>query len=239
MAVSVDNILPAGWLNVFSTAHPRIAVGIDPATTTRKKSNPTGIVVTQQVGQFYYERLVIRMKTEDPDVIERLLKLIGEGLRSIGLAIRKVVIRATNERFFAVKLRKTLVGRMPVEMVIESEIIVYLGQKMTYKAYLGNLVVNTIDDGYLPLPPAEWLKRDFRSVNKERGTFEAEILDDGGHGDCFDGAGCALHGLISKGGRAQATASGPGRFLAGGAPARKVLNPFAHKFTGRPGGLAT
>lgn len=228
MSLSVEDILPPGWLAVFSRAHPRIAIGIDPATTTKKKSNPTGIVVIQQVGQFYFQRLVVRMKTEDPEVIERLLRLIIAGLLSIGLSVRRVCIRATNERFFAVSLRKLLAGKAPVVLLIESEKIKYLGTLMLVKVYLGNLVVNTIEDGYLPLPPEDWLKRDLRSVTKERGTFEAEILEDGGHGDCFDGAGAALHGLITKGGRSEASAAGPGS-MGGGqkGPPRKILNKFA------------
>lgn len=212
MSLSVDDILPPAWLAVFSRAHPRIAIGIDPATTTKKKSNPTGIVVIQQVGQFYYQRLVIRMKTEDPDVIDRLLMIVIAGLRSIGLSVRRVCIRATNERFFAVQLRKRLRGKAPVVMLIESEKIVYLGTAMLVKVYLGNLVVNTIEDGYLPIPEAEWLKRDYRSVTKERGTFESEILEDGGHGDCFDAAGAGLHGLITAGGPAEARAASTGTF---------------------------
>lgn len=230
MSVSVDSILPAGWLNVFSREHPRIAIGVDPATTTKKKSNPTGIVVTQQVGLFYFQRLVIRMKTEDPEVVERLLKTIIAGLRSIGLSVRKVCIRATNERFFAVSLRKLLAGKSPVELLIESEKIIYLGVPMTVKVYLGNLVTNTIEDGYLPTPEAEWLKRDYRSVTKEKGSFEAEIIEDGGHGDCFDGGGAALHGLISKGGPAKAEAMGTGTLRTPAGSARKLLNPYAAKF---------
>ncbi len=230
MSLSVEDILPPAWLSVFSRAHPRIAIGIDPATTTKKKSNPTGIVVIQQVGQFYYQRLVIRMKTEDPDVIERLLMLVIAGLRSIGLSVRRVCIRATNERFFAVQLRKRLAGKAPVTMLIESETIVYLGVSMKVKVYLGNLVVNMIEDGYLPIPEAEWLKRDYRSVTKERGTFESEILEDGGHGDCFDAAGAGLHGLITKGGRAEASAAGTGSMgPARQTPPRKILNKFARQ----------
>lgn len=239
--MTVAEILPPDWLSVFSRDHPRIAIGIDPATTTKKKSNPTGIVVMQQVGLMHFQRLVIRLKTGDGDVIEQLLKTILLGLRTVGLSCRRICILATNERFFAVALRKKLVRLAPVELVIESEAITYLGEEMKVKAYLGNLVVNTIDDGYLPMPNVDWLKRDYRSIIKDRGTFDAEILADGGHGDCFAGAGAALHGLKSAGGPAEAAGVQVGTYRANSAtPSRKLLNPYAAKFGRNRGGrLAT
>ena len=228
--IRAENILPSGWLDVFDPHHARIAIGIDPATTTKKTSNPTSITVTQQVGLMYFERLVIRLKTGDGDVIEALIGTISDGLRARGLSVRRVCILATNERFWAIGMRKRLARRAPVELVIESEKIAYLGKEMLVKAYLGNLFVNTIDDGYLPLPPCDWLKVDLRLVVKDRGTFDSEIGADGGHGDCFASGGAALHGLISAGGPAEAEASGTSTFRGPGAAGRKMLNPHAHLF---------
>ena len=230
MAVRVENILPTGWVDRFYMLGGRISIGIDPATTTKKMSNPTGIVVTQQVGLFYHERLVIRLKTGDGDVIFELLRAIIDGLRAVGLAVRKVIILATNERFWAISMRKRLASRAPVELLIESEKIAYLGNEMLVKAYLGNLYVNTIDDGYLTLPACEWLKVDLRLVVKDRGTFDAELGADGGHGDCFAAGGASLHGLISAGGPAEAAAAATGTFQGPGNNGRKMLNPHAHKF---------
>lgn len=229
MSVSVSTILPPGWATVFSTKHPRIAIGIDPATTTKKKSNPTGIVVTQQVGLFYYQRLVLRLKTADPDVIHAILLAITNGLRAHGLIVRRVCILATNERFFAVALRKKLAGLAPVELVIESATISYLGQEMKIKAYLGNLFVNTIEDGYLPMPSEDWLKKDVRSIVKNKGTFDAELLTDGGHGDCFDAGGAALHGLKGKGGPAKADAAPVGTMSKGPSVDRRYKNRHFRK----------
>jgi len=97
----------------------------------------------------------------------------------------------------------------------------------------GNLMVNTAEDGYLALPSEEWVKSDVRSVVRERGTFEAEILEDGGHGDVFDACKLALHAIIAKGdgGRAEAAAAGVGS-LAGHKAARPGLqNPRARRGT--------
>jgi hypothetical protein len=228
--ISVANILPSGWVSVFSAEHPQIAIGIDPATTTKKTSNPTSITVTQRIGLLCYERLVIRLKTGDPDVIEELMKTILDGLRAVGLSVRKLIVLATSERFWAIGMRKRLASRVPVELLIESEKIKYLGAELLVKAYLGNLFVNTIDDGYLPLPAEDWLKTDLRLVLRDRGTFDSEIGPDGGHGDCFASGGAALHGLISAGGSAEAEAGRIGNFSNPAGNGRKMLNPDAHKF---------
>lgn len=229
MSVRVADILPADWIDRVDPAHPRLAIGIDPATTTKQKSNPTGIVLCQQVGHMRPQRLVVRLKTGDGDVIFELLSIMISRLRSIGLSVRSIVILATNERFWAVAMRKRLARLAPVELLIEGANIDYLGETLKVKAYLGNLVVNTIDEGYLPLPAEEWLKRDYRSVVKERGTFNAEILADGGHGDCFDASGAALHGLNING-RIQAAGVAVGTFGQKHRAGRKLLNPHAHKF---------
>jgi hypothetical protein len=239
MSIPVANILPPGWLDYFDRDSPRIGIGLDPATTTKKTSNPSGITVTQQVGLMYFARLILRFKTDDPDITEALLRLILDGLRSRGLSARRLCIAATNERFFAAAMRKKFAGKVPVELVIESEKTSYLGEEMLFKAYLGNLFVSTIDDGYLPLPPSEWVKNDVRLVVRERGTFDADLGEDGGHGDTFVSTGLSLHALKTKGGPAEAAAVRRGTFgLAGtNAAARKLNNPHAHRYGRQPGKL--
>lgn len=233
-AIKADSILPPGWLTLFSETHPLIGIGLDPATTTKKTSNPSAISVVQKVGLMYLARLIIRFKTDDPDVTELILRTIVDGLRSRGLSVRRLVILATNERFFAVSMRKKFAAKVPVELVIESENITYLGETMLYKAYLGNLVVNTIEDGYLPLPPEPFIKTDMRLVVKDRGTFDSELGEDGGHGDTFASTGGALHALKTKGGPAEAAGAQVGTFGAKPVATRKLLNPYANQFGGRP-----
>lgn len=235
MSIRVENILPPGWLDVFDPLSPRIGIGLDPATTTKKKSNPSAITVTQQVSLNYIARLVVRYKSSDPDVTTTLLEIIISGLRGRGLKVRKVCILATNERYFAVAVKKRLAGKAPVQLVIESENITYLGQTMKVKAYLGNLFVSTIDDGYLALPPDQFIKTDVRLVSRDRGTFDCEIGEDGGHGDTFDSTGASLHALRGKGGNVEAAGAQVGSFRGASAPTRKLQNPFAARF-GRKGG---
>ncbi len=206
-----------------------IAVGIDPATTTKKLSNPTSIAVAQKDGLDYFIRAVIRFKTADPAItrafLDRAITLPGNR------RVRRIVIAATGERFFASDLRSKFAGKAPVELVIESEGVEYLGEKMTYKLYLGNLLVNTLNDAKLGLPNAIWLRNDLRQP--EGATFQAEPDENGNHADAFVAIGCALHGLISASGPATATAVALSSI---GAPLRLrqgLKNPLAHLYPKR------
>lgn len=225
--MNVQDILPADWRDPFSPQWPRIGIGMDVATTTNKKSNPSAIAVTQQVGLTYYVRLLLRLKTREPAVIRALF---GEILNlPHGLRARALCIDATNERFFATDLRTSLAPKVPVSLIVSSETTEYLGEQMTYKNYLGNLLINTAEDGYLAIPPEEWLKKDIRQVRTERGTFTAEVEEDGGHADCFDAIKLSLHALIGAGGPAQAHATGPGHYGVS-QPRSGIRHPFARRF---------
>ncbi|MBM3851749.1 MAG: hypothetical protein FJ399_01190 [Verrucomicrobia bacterium] len=230
--IRVADILPKNWLDVFSPHHGQIGIGLDPATTTKATSNPSAIVVDQRVNLTHFFRLALRFKTADPDVTFYLLNTIVTGLRGRGLSVRRLCILATNERFFAVSVRKKMTGKVPVELVIESEKTTYLGEGMLMKAYLGALLVNTIDDGYLALPGAEFVKTDLRLVVRDRGTFDSEIGEDGGHGDIFAAGGAAIHAITAKGGVPEAHAVQVGTFGARPAVGRK-LHPESQPY-GRP-----
>lgn len=232
MSLSVHNALPPGWVDRFDPSHGRIAIGYDPATTTKKKSNPSALTVVQQCGLYYYARLIVRFKTADGDVVEALINEIVTGLRARGLSVHGLAILATNERFFAVSLKKRFTGRLPVKLLIESENVTYTGTVMKVKAWIGNLVVNTITDGYLPLPPDRFVRDDLRLVAMDRGTFEAELGEDGGHGDIFVSLGAAIARLTTKGGRAEAQAVAVGT-MGQRAPGSHVRHPLARRLAGR------
>lgn len=230
--MNVANILPPAWPAAFAPHGPRIGLGLDIATTTNKKSNPSALAVVQQIGLSYYARLVLRLKTGDPAVLRTLISLILSGLPH-GLRARRLCVDATNERFFAVDLRRALAGTLPVDLIVSSENTDYGGETMSWKDYLGNLLINTCEDGYLGLPPEKWLEIDLRQVTRERGTFQADVIEDGGHADCFDGIKLALHSLVAKGGPVQAHAAGPGNFGTAVAPRRSLKNPYASAFEHR------
>jgi hypothetical protein len=223
-ALTPKEAWPDDWKSLLGDGP--IAVGVDPATTTKKLSNPTGIVVTQREGFDYIVRAAIRFKTNDPAVTRAFVDLAIDlpGNRRV----RRVVYLATSERFFATDERSRLAGRAPVELVIESEKTSYMGEEMTFKIYLGNLVVNTFNDAHLLVPNAVWLRNDLRQP--EGSTFQAEPDENGNHADVFCGLGASLHGLISAGGPVTAAAvplssiGAPLKLRAG------LKNPLAHLF---------
>ena len=225
----VSDVLPANWRDFLSRDHRKLGLGVDPATTTKKKSNPSSIALIQQVGLSYFVRLLLKFKTSDDRVTTAIIKEIVTGLPH-GLKCRRCCILATNERFYASALKRAMSGIVPVELVIESEATQYLGEKMLFKSYLGNQLVNTIEDGYLPLPDEPWVKADIRQVVRDKGTFTAEVDEWGSHADGFCAIGAGLHAIIGRGGPAQASATEVGDFGATGKPNIGWKNPFYSKF---------
>jgi hypothetical protein len=222
--MKVEKCLPAGWPSFISPDHPRIGLGLDIGTTTKKKSNPTVLALTQEVGMTYFVRLLVSWKTKDPAIARGIIDLVRNGI-PYGLKARRLCIDATSERYFAADLRQHLLGIIPVDLIISSESTEYMGEKMIFKQYLGNLLVNTIEDGYLALPKENWIQRDFRSVIRDRGTFEAEVDDEGRHGDCFDAVKLSLHSLIIPGGQVDISAAQVGNYAAGRRASRNRNRP--------------
>jgi len=164
-------------------------------------------------------RLVLRFKTADPDrALAIAREVVAECRRAragVSLSARRLAVDASNERFFAARVRKDLAGVVPVELVVASESTQHLGETMPMKTYLGNLVVNAVDDGLLTLPEARWLKDDFRLVMRDRGGFSNALDSAGNHGDTFDAVKLALHALRRGRGPAEARAAAVGGVAAG------------------------
>jgi len=209
---------PAGWQSVIGEG--RLSIGVDPATTEKTKSNPTGLAVLEEVGGLIIARLVCRYKEANPDEQKAILRDL---VASLPRRPRRLVIDGSNERFFARDVKTMLAGICQVEIVVSSEATDYMGERMNWKTYLGNLLVNRINDGLFALPPSRWLKNDFRSVIRNRGGFDNQLDSAGNHGDCFDGCKNALHGLVGKGGPAEAEAAGTGSM-----PYRDQADPYHH-----------
>jgi hypothetical protein len=211
--ISAENEFPPGWRNLLTDGP--IAVGADPATTEGQKSNPFAIVVAQEEDGRYFARLVLRFKTSDPEKARAYLREaleLGTDSQGHPRRARRLVIDATSERFWAAETKSKLSGIAPIVLVVASEKTAYLGEEMIYKTYLGNLLVNTLDDLRLAIPETRWVKDDFRSVFRSRGGFECVADSSGNHGDCFDATKLALHGLIAKGGPVQAAAAQVGTY---------------------------
>lgn len=225
---NVAGILPADFLAGIDPSHTRLGLGLDVGTTTNQKSNPCVLTLSQKVGHEVRFPLIVRWKSKDPEVAKAIIRAVLDGLKSIGLNVRKLCIDATNERYFAVGVRQAFVARLPVQLIVSSEKTKYQNEEMLWKAFLGNLLVNLIEDGYAALPSAPWVKTDIRSVVTEKGTFSAEVVEDGGHGDVFDGCKLAAYAVEGAGGPVEASAAARGTYGVS-KPTRKLLNPYAGK----------
>lgn len=232
--MNVRDLLPAGWESLFRETG-RIGGGIDIATTTKNKSNPSALALTQEIPDGFAARLVVRFKTDDPAVTEWLIREVSRRLESrlAGVRLRRLNADATSERFFVAGLKKSLGGKMIITGVVNSESIVVRGERMSYKAFLGNLLVNTMHDGRLLLPNEKWLEKDLRQNKRANGSFECDVDESGNHGDAFDAIKLSLHALWSgDGGPTQAAAAAVGS----GAAVRDtswIKNPLARALVER------
>jgi len=193
-----------GW-----TQQPAIGISLDLATTTKEKSNPSGLAIGEKVGRYTVPRLVGRFHSGDPETTREILRA---AVKACPVRPQFVIIDATNERFFALDLQRELRRTgIPCHLFIASETVeVTPGQKLTKKTYAGNLLANAIDDGTMPLPAARWLEDDLRSVRRERGLFVNVLDAAGNHGDCFDALKMLHYGFVRGIGPVEVEAVGIG-----------------------------
>lgn len=215
--LACEDDFPPDWTRVLGNG--KIGLGVDPATTEKKKSNPTGFSIVEEIDGRYYVRLVMRFRSADPDVHrDRIKEAVYGCIRERDgklLKPRRLCIDATNEKFFAIDLRKQLAGIVPVQPIVSSESTQYMGEPMSYKSYLGNLLVDTLEDNKLAMPNARWVKEDWRLVIKIRGGFDNLVDQSGNHGDTFDATKLALHAIGVKSGPAEGGAAAVGSAGAG------------------------
>lgn len=219
--VFAENELPPDWMeNLDPTAET--AVGVDPATTEKEKSNPTGVCVSQLVGGRSVARLLFRYRTKDPAKAKSILREIVEACGA-----RALVIDATSERYWAAEVKEELGALTEVILIVNSEKTEHLGETMTWKTYLGNLAVSAIEDRRAALPPDRAVKDDFRLVKRSKGGFDNTLDAAGNHGDLFDGFKNAEYGLIAPVGTGEAYAA-----AVGGSPGR--ASSRSTRMTDRP-----
>lgn len=209
---------PDGWRDNIGDG--RLSIGIDPATTEKKKSNPTSLTLMEDVGGELAARLIVRWKTKDPAIARRLIaEVCNVGPRK---RVSVIVIYGTNERYFAVDLQREWVGKIPVQILIESEKTNYLGEDMLFKAYLGKALVNDFMEYKIWLPASERVRADMRLVTTVKGSFDANVDSEGNHGDTFASTAAARHGIVTR--------------LGGPVEARAVATSRIGSFLGRLGG---
>lgn len=184
----------------------KVGIGIDTATTTAGTSNPTSVSVVEQVGVDFIIRLVMVWKTADPEIADdrfiRTIKVVNK--RSAGGRARRVCVDATNERYYAIKLRRKLTPLAPTELVVASTTVDKSGYgPQTMKQLLGMQLIGSLDDNHLTMPADRYVREDWRLVKKEKGMLTCTPDSEGRHGDTFDSSKLGLHALTSKAGVAQ------------------------------------
>lgn len=200
--------IPQAWTDHLTDAP--IGLGLDLATSDKGTSNPSSLAVTQKEGRIYKVRLLISWKTSDPDVTTAIVKLVINDILKANVNIKRLSIDASNEVFFATKLKKDLRGLCQSVLVKGGEKLKHDGLEMDAKTLLGNLYVNALEDGQVELPSGSFIMDDHRLVKSDRGSFQTETGKNGQHGDTFDAVKHSIWGLIRGGGKVQATAVGPG-----------------------------
>lgn len=169
-----------------------IGLGLDVATTTKSKSNPSSLTVMQKMQRLYVQRLILRWKSDDEAVSRAIISRILDDIKHRGITPKSMCIDASNETFFAQALRAQFRGRCMCYLIKGGETIEWKGMKYSGKELLGSLYVNSFEDGFMALPREEWVMTDHRLVVRDTGSFRADIGIDGGHADTFDSGKLAL-----------------------------------------------
>jgi len=177
-------------------------VGWDLATTEKLTSNPSALAVIERVGAGFVARLVLVWKTAEPQEAEERVRAVLECIseRAEGGGARRLCIDASNEQYFANRIKDALGKIVLVEPIVASETAKAPGERepISFKARLGHELLNVLNDGRLALPPERYIKEDFRLVKRNRGTFETELSPQGMHGDTFEACKLALRAVTVK-----------------------------------------
>jgi hypothetical protein len=209
-----EDDFPANWRQFIVPDAP-VTIGHDPATTENEKSNPSSIVISQKVAGRIRMAVIVRYKTADDRRQKAMLREACD--LPHGLKPRRMGIDATNERYYSSQIQRDFREVCPVELFVGSETPRELEgvrpqEKMTMKSFLGNLLVNGLDDGQVELPGDRWVKDDWRLVVRAKGGFDNMADSAGNHGDTFDGAKIAYYLQTKRGGPADVTPMQVGSF---------------------------
>jgi hypothetical protein len=214
-----------------------VSLGYDIATTEGKTSNPSSITLAQREGPLFLARLILVWKAADPEVPKALLRELIGLLLSAGHRPQGLDIDATSERYFAAQVRVEFAPLLPVGLVVAGEKTQFRGEDLNWKNYLGNGLLNLLQDGRMALPESRYVRDDFRLVKRTPTGLNAEVASDGKHADTFDSTKLAIHRLFNPHGPAFAEAVELGDFRRSGVD-QGWKNPYAAAFDGGDGGLA-
>lgn len=211
--ISASTAVPPDW--ALHCGGGSLTLGNDVATTDKKSSNPSSLTVMEKFGGFFWERLVVRFKSADPEVTFSIISSILDARPAAEW--RRLAIDASSERYHAQTVRKRFRHRLPVDLVVNSEAIDFQGERFSYKTLLGDLYVSAFEDNRIALPPDNFILADHRLVKKQSGGYVTDVDDEGNHGDTFDSGKLAYWAHVRGGGAASAAA-----LQVGGVPGKNV-----------------
>lgn len=192
LMVQLRSLIPTDW-----SQHLRggiVCLGLDVASTTNALSNPSSLTVLEEWEGLYYERLILRWKTGDYDVMLGIITLI---LESIPYSCRKtLVVDKSNEKFAANKLQKDLEGEIEVIGFAGQNKVTYEGEESDAKTAMGSAYTNALEDGLIAMPSGKWIRDDHRLVTRNGSKFECKPDKDGNHADTFDSGKLAYWGFL-------------------------------------------
>ena len=185
--------------SIALTGKGRLTLGHDIATTAAKTSNPSSLVVMENVGMDYPARLIVWWKTADPDLSIAILEHSVNVLRAAELRPQSLNVDASNELYHAQRIKKKLGALVPVRLLKGGEKVQRAGEEMDLKTFAGNQLVAYMESARVPIANHPYLEGDFGRVVKANGRFDCAVGPNGEHGDTFDGTKLALFGQITAG----------------------------------------
>lgn len=197
------------WGDILLALHgvKEVCIGQDLASTAGKKSNPSGLAVTVKDGLGFRAPFICWWKTADERVTEGRILAVATGLRLHGIRVKVVNLDATNEKLFASRVRRALLGHgIPCRACSGSEIVMHRGEKVTLSTFTASQLAGAIDSGLAELPFNRYLYDDFMRPTKVPGGYDCPVGANGEHGDTFDGTKLSFFGWSGYGSAAQAMA---------------------------------
>lgn len=192
--------LPGGALEFITGT---VGIGIDMATTTNKKSNPTSLSVVKLEGDGLEVPLILWWKTANPHTTTNRVVGLIKTLMALNVKVQAVGIDATNEKFYAALLKEAIGALADVHLIVSSESVETPEGKISVKSFLGTDLANAIESGKAVLPFSNYVYKDFMRVVKDRGSYDAAVGPNGEHGDTFDSTKIG-YAVLKRGGSVEA-----------------------------------
>ncbi len=192
--------LPAGALDHVKGT---VGIGIDMATTTNKKSNPTSLSIVRREADGFEAPLILWWKTANPHVTTGRVVNLLKTLIALDVKIEGVGIDGTNEKFYARLLKEAIGALADVQIIVSSETVETPEGSITLKAFMGADLANAVESGKMLLPFNSYVYKDFMRVVKNRGSFDAAVGPNGEHGDTFDSTKLGMR-VLKNGGPVEA-----------------------------------